>query len=73
MLLIVLQINQGLFRPYIWIHAGIVYGYLNSRGLATVHDPIYNDRTTARNEGIVEITSIAVLQGSNDGSRAHFI
>jgi O-antigen ligase len=41
MLLIVLQINQGLFRPYIWIHAGIVYGYLNSRRLATVDEPIY--------------------------------
>jgi hypothetical protein len=33
-LLIVLQFNQGLFRPYIWIHAGIVYGYLHSRGLS---------------------------------------
>jgi O-antigen ligase len=32
-LLIVLQFNQGLFRPYIWIHAGVVYGYLNSRKL----------------------------------------
>ncbi len=27
--LIVLQMNQGLFRPYIWIHAGMVYGYLH--------------------------------------------
>ena len=27
-LLIVLQFNQGLFRPCVWIHAGIVYGYL---------------------------------------------
>jgi O-antigen ligase len=26
---IVLQMNQGLFRPYIWIHAGTVYGYLH--------------------------------------------
>lgn len=25
---IVLQMNQGLFRPYIWIHAAVVYGYL---------------------------------------------
>ena len=28
-LLIVLQFNQGLFRPCIWIHAGVVYGYLH--------------------------------------------
>ncbi len=28
-LLIVLQFNQGLFRPCIWIHAGMVYGYLH--------------------------------------------
>jgi hypothetical protein len=27
-MLFVLQFNQGLFRPYIWIHAGIIYGYL---------------------------------------------
>ncbi len=25
----VLQFNQGLFRPYVWIHMGIVYGYLH--------------------------------------------
>lgn len=28
-LLFVLQFNQGLFRPCIWIHAGMVYGYLH--------------------------------------------
>jgi hypothetical protein len=28
-MLFVLQFNQGLFRPYVWIHAGIVFGYLN--------------------------------------------
>jgi O-antigen ligase len=27
-ILFVLQFNQGLFRPYLWIHAGVVYGYL---------------------------------------------
>ena len=26
MLIFVLQFNQGIFRPYVWIHAGIVYG-----------------------------------------------
>jgi hypothetical protein len=29
LMMFVLQFNQGLFRPYVWIHAGIVYGYLN--------------------------------------------
>jgi hypothetical protein len=29
-MLFVLQFNQGLFRPYIWIHAGIVYGFLSA-------------------------------------------
>lgn len=29
LLLFVLQFNQGLFRPYIWIHMGVVYGYLH--------------------------------------------
>jgi hypothetical protein len=29
LVMFVLQFNQGLFRPYVWIHAGIVYGYLN--------------------------------------------
>jgi len=29
LMMVVLQFNQGLFRPYVWIHAGIVYGYLN--------------------------------------------
>lgn len=29
LVLIVLQFNQGLFRPYVWIHAGIVYGYMH--------------------------------------------
>lgn len=28
-LLFALQYNQGLFRPCIWIHAGVVYGYLH--------------------------------------------
>jgi O-antigen ligase len=28
-MLFVLQFNQGLFRPYVWIHAGMVYGYLH--------------------------------------------
>lgn len=27
-MLIALQMNQGLFRPYVWIHAAVVYGYL---------------------------------------------
>ncbi len=27
-MVIALQMNQGLFRPYIWIHAAVVYGYL---------------------------------------------
>jgi hypothetical protein len=27
--LFVLQFNQGLFRSYVWIHGGLVYGYLN--------------------------------------------
>lgn len=26
--IVALQMNQGLFRPYIWIHAAVVYGYL---------------------------------------------
>ncbi len=26
-MLIALQMNQGLFRPYVWIHAAVVYGY----------------------------------------------
>ncbi len=30
MQLIVLQFNQGLFRPYIWTHLAIVLGYVNS-------------------------------------------
>jgi hypothetical protein len=30
-MLIALQMNQGLFRPYIWIHAAIVYGFLTIR------------------------------------------
>jgi O-antigen ligase len=38
--IIALQMNQGLFRPYIWIHAAVVYGYLNRllgpRGSTTV-------------------------------------
>ena len=29
LVIFVLQFNQGLFRPYIWIHMGIVYGYLH--------------------------------------------
>jgi O-antigen ligase len=27
-MIIALQMNQGLFRPYVWIHAAVVYGYL---------------------------------------------
>ncbi len=30
LVMIVLQFNQGLFRPYVWIHAGVTYGYLVS-------------------------------------------
>lgn len=26
-MIIALQMNQGLFRPYVWIHAAVVYGY----------------------------------------------
>ena len=29
-MLIALQMNQGLFRPYVWIHAAIVYSFLIS-------------------------------------------
>jgi O-antigen ligase len=28
LVMFVLQFNQGLFRPYVWIHIGIFYGYL---------------------------------------------
>jgi O-antigen ligase len=27
-MIIALQMNQGLFRPYVWIHAAVVYGFL---------------------------------------------
>ncbi len=30
---VALQMNQGLFRPYVWIHAAVVYGYLQRAGL----------------------------------------
>ncbi len=26
-MIVALQMNQGLFRPYVWIHAAVVYGY----------------------------------------------
>jgi O-antigen ligase len=29
-MIIALQMNQGLFRPYVWIHAAVVYGYLRT-------------------------------------------
>jgi hypothetical protein len=28
-MIIALQMNQGLFRPYVWIHAAVVYGFLS--------------------------------------------